>query len=144
GVVVRITTERGEITVETEDKSLELTVRKGGKIVRLHDTRTGQTWNLDTENCQLAVADEPGGLSIALPEREPLILHRQDGGKVTVRWGPVNQPSPIATAPTAEELAQRENAADALKPDDMHASARTYVGGGDTKKAPQDLVAVLG
>src|SRR5262245_38946248 len=45
--------------------------------------------------------------------------------------------------PTAEELAQRPNAADALKHGDVPELERAYVGGGDPKKAPPELVAVL-
>src|SRR5262249_51943859 len=44
----------------------------------------------------------------------------------------------------AEELVHRPNAADALKPGDVSEAARAYVGGGDAKKAPPELVAVLG
>ncbi len=52
-------------------------------------------------------------------------------------------PEPISI-PDAAELAKRPNAADALKHEDVPEIARAYLGGGDPKKAPPELVAVLG
>jgi WD40 repeat protein len=47
-------------------------------------------------------------------------------------------------APTARERAERPNAADGREHEKVPAVARTYLGGGDPKRAPKDVVAVLG
>jgi serine/threonine protein kinase/WD40 repeat protein len=62
----------------------------------------------------------------------------------TIRFRVVIAPGPKVHVPTAEELAERPNAADALKPAEVPEVARAYVGSGDAKKAPPELVAVLG
>jgi WD40 repeat protein len=147
-VVLRLETGRGEIVVQTDDKGLELTVRKNGQIIRIRDPKSGQTWDVDTKRYQIADADQPDGLVIELPGRGTITLRRKGGGTVTVTTGPRGVPVAEAPArpkfPTAEELAQRPNAADALKHEDVSEAARAYAGGGDRRKAPPELVAVLG
>jgi WD40 repeat protein len=147
GIVLRLKTDRGEIVVQTDDKTLELTVRKNGEIIRIRDPHSRQTWDVDTKHYQIADADKPGGLVIKLSGRGTLTLHRQGGGTVTVTTGPkgvaVEKTGP-PRLPTTEELAGRPNAADILKPADVPEVARAYVGGGDPRKAPPELVAVLG
>src|SRR5262249_1943305 len=51
---------------------------------------------------------------------------------------------PVYAGPTAEELAQRPSAADALRHEGVPEIARAYIAGGDPKQAPPELVAVLG
>src|SRR5262249_61078724 len=77
GIVLRIQTERGEVVVQTDDKSLELTVRKGGRIVRIRDLKHQQSWDVDTKDYQIAVADQPGGLVIELPGHGTWTLRRK-------------------------------------------------------------------
>ncbi len=142
-VVVRVTTERGDIVITTHDKALELTVGKGGDIVRIHDPRSGQTWEVDTKKYRIAVANEPNGLVVELPGHAPTTLYRRNGELVAVIDFSGTKPQPMHL-PTAEELAQRENSLDSLKPEDVPESVRTYIGNGDPKKSPPELVAVLG
>ncbi len=147
-IAMRVTTDRGEIVVETDDKSLKLTVRKSGEIIRIRDPRTGQAWDVDTKNYQLAAADQPDGLAINLPGRGTLTLRRQGGGTVTVTTRPKEDiPPPIpepVRLPDAAELAKRPNAADALKPENVILEARTHIGDCDPTQVPAELVAVLG
>ncbi len=147
-IAMRVTTDRGEIVVETDDKSLKLTVRKSGEIIRIRDPRTGQAWDVDTKNYQLAAADQPDGLAIDLPGRGTLTLRRKGGGTVTLTTTPredIPPPIPEPTRlPDAAELAKRPNAADALKPEDVSLEARAYIGDGDPARVPPGLVAVLG
>ena len=149
-VVLKIVNSRGEtFVVQTDDDALELTIQKNGAIVRIRDTKTGQTWNLDTEKYRLALADAPDGLAIELEGKGTITLRREGGGKLTITTGvpkvagPPPEPQPVPL-PTAAELAKRPNAADALKHEDVSEIARAHVGGGDPKKAPPELVAVLG
>jgi WD40 repeat protein len=82
-------------------------------------------------------AFSPDGRYLACGNSEGVIslLRLSELGKV---------PELKVRAPTARELAERPNAADALKHEDVPETARAYVGGGDPKKAPPELVGVLG
>jgi WD40 repeat protein/tRNA A-37 threonylcarbamoyl transferase component Bud32 len=84
-----------------------------------------------------AAAFSPDGRYLACGNAEGVIslLRLSEQGKV---------PELQVRAPTARELAERPNPADALKPEDVPESARAHVAGGDAKKAPRELVAVLG
>jgi hypothetical protein len=86
--VYRIQTERGEIVLRTDDPHLEVVIRRSGRLVRIRDRKTGQVWALDTDNYRIGMADRPGGLTIALPDREPLTLVRGDKPILTVTRGP--------------------------------------------------------
>src|SRR5262249_22617356 len=95
-----------------------------------------------------ALADQPDGLAVELPGRGTITLRRKDGGTVAVTTEPkgvpvAEQPKGVRVVDPAE-LAKLPNAADALRPEDVPEVARVYVGGGDAKKAPGELVAVLG
>jgi WD40 repeat protein/tRNA A-37 threonylcarbamoyl transferase component Bud32 len=145
GLILRIPTERGDIVLETDDPSLELLVQRAGGIVHIRDAKSGKTLKMDTKGWRLDVDDWPGGLKVELPGRGTIKLHRQGGGKVTITTGPKGVvPAEPPRLPTAAELAQRPNAADALKAEGVPEVARAYIGGGDPKKVPPELVAVLG
>jgi WD40 repeat protein len=149
GIILRIQTESGEVVVETEDKSLELIVREGGRIVRIRDPKNGDSWDVDTKDYRISAAAQPNGLTIELPRKGTITLRRRDGGTVTVTTRvkgialPSGQPA-RPKFPTAEELAQRPNAADGLKYEDVPELARAYLGGGDAKKSPKELVTLFG
>lgn len=83
GVVVRLITNRGEIIVQTDDDSLELTVKKG-RVIRIRDTKSGEAWDVDARNYQIARADAAEGLTMELPQRGTLTLRRRGGGRLTV------------------------------------------------------------
>jgi len=80
-VVFRIQTDRGEIVLQTDDPSIKIVIDKAGKVVRILDPGSGQRWELDTDKYEISRADEPKGLTIALPGKEPFILKR-DGKEV--------------------------------------------------------------
>jgi WD40 repeat protein/serine/threonine protein kinase len=148
-VILRVPTDKGEVVFTTDDDSLELTVRKGGEIVRIRDPNSGQTWDVDTKHYLITALDHPDGLIIELPERGVLALRKKDGGKVTVTTGPKVVLTPVAqptvvrqTDPAA--LAKLPNAADGLKRSAIPKDALTDIGGGDPENAPPELVAVLG
>src|SRR5262249_56015392 len=94
---------RGEMVLGTDEqagKALELTVRKGGDIVHIRDPKTGQIWEVDTGKYRIALAGEPEGLSIELPDRGTVTLKTGDGGKLAIisglrNWPDGRQPKPI-------------------------------------------------
>jgi hypothetical protein len=84
-----------------------------------------------------SAAFSPDGRYLACGNAEGVIslLRLSEQGKV---------PDLQARAPTARELAKRGNGADGLKHEEVPAVARAYIGGADARKAPSELVAVLG
>lgn len=94
-VVVTIRSRQGDVTIQTDDPSIEIVARPDGGVVLIRDTKTGQTWNLDTQNLNLGSADHADGLRIELDGRKPLILRRRDGRLVTIT-GPVPPTEPSA------------------------------------------------
>jgi WD40 repeat protein len=85
------------------------------------------------------------GIVLRIQAERGEVVVQSGGGTAAVTAGPkgVAAGGPVRI-PTAEELAWRPNAADRLKHEDVPEVARAYVGGGDPKKAPPELVAVLG
>jgi WD40 repeat protein len=148
-VILRVPTDKGEIVLTTDDESLELTAREGGKIVRIRDPHSGQTWDVDTKNYRISSLEHPDGLTIELPERGTITLKKKDGGKLTIVTGPKGiaaptDPPKIIQLTDPVELAKLPNAADVLKQSDIPELARAYIGRGDPKNIPPELVAVLG
>jgi WD40 repeat protein len=146
GVVVRVTNDRGDVTtVQSDDKSFELTVTKG-RIVSIRDLKTASTWNVDTENLRIADASRPEGLTIELPRKGKMTLRSRDGRIVTVSTEPneVAEPSKPVRVVDPVELAKHSNAADGLKQSDIPKDALVYLDGGDPASVPPELVAVLG
>jgi WD40 repeat protein len=147
GILLRLQTDRGEVVV-TADRSLELTVRRNGEVIRIRDPHSGQTWDVDAKKYQIAAADQPDGLAIELPGRGTITLRRKGDGAVTVTTGPKDVPVPgqpkVVRVTDPAKLAKRPNAADALKQSDIPKDALAYIGGGDPQNVPPELVAVLG
>jgi uncharacterized protein (TIGR03067 family) len=83
GIII-LQTSRGDMTFKIDDPDIELVVRNNGDLVVIRDTKTGQSWNVDTQNLNLVRADNPDGLRIALTGREPLVLRRRDGKLMTI------------------------------------------------------------
>jgi WD40 repeat protein len=155
-VILRIQTEKGELVIRTDDPNIEIITKKNGEIVRIRDSKTGQVWEVDTKNYRVASFDQPDGLTIDLPGRGVITFRRRDGTVavtvVTQEMLPhkpdqslIEQILELQSRTTdPAELAKCPNAADALKQSDIPELARAYIGRGDQKEIPQELVAVLG
>jgi WD40 repeat protein len=147
-VILRVLTDKGEIVIETNDPTLELVARQGGEIVRIRDPRSGQTLELDTRNLRLRDLEHPDGLALELSWRGK-VTFKSAGGTVTVTTGPpgaqaiVEQPKALRVVDPVE-LAKLPNAADGLKQADIAKDTLAYIGGGDPRNVPPELVAVLG
>jgi WD40 repeat protein/tRNA A-37 threonylcarbamoyl transferase component Bud32 len=133
-VVIRLRTPGGEVTVATDDPAIELTVRPGGGVVRIRDTKTGQSWDLDANRYTLARAEEPGGMVIELPGREPFRLRRKGGGVVTITRIESSKPATPRVRPVL----------DTYRREQLSPAALALYGLGDPAKAPAELVGVLG
>ena len=90
-VVVRIPTDQGDVTVETDDPNIDLVVQKGGKLVRIVDPQSKQTWELDPQKYQLGMADQPDGLTVALDGRQAITLKRKGEKLVAISRAPATE-----------------------------------------------------
>jgi tRNA A-37 threonylcarbamoyl transferase component Bud32 len=102
-VVIRINTPSSEVTIETDDPNVELVVTKGGKLVRIVDPQSKQTWELDPEKFTLGMADQPDGLTIELDDKKPFTLKRKGEKLVTVAR---EQKGPAGKPPAAEGVGE--------------------------------------
>jgi tRNA A-37 threonylcarbamoyl transferase component Bud32 len=93
-VVFRIQRDRDEVVLETDDPEVEVVIKRGGDLVRIVDPKSKQTWELDTRKFRLGMADQPDGLKIDLPGKEPFLLRRGDKGVLTI----TRQPAEAARA----------------------------------------------
>jgi serine/threonine protein kinase len=109
----RVQTDSGEITLQTDDPDVEVVMKRGGQLVRIIDPKSKQTWELDTTTYQIGTADEPDGLKIELPRKEPFVLKRGNTGILRVTRAPkiaVNPNEPKErplTAPKTLEVVRR-------------------------------------
>jgi tRNA A-37 threonylcarbamoyl transferase component Bud32 len=97
-VVHLIRRDRQEITIETNDPSIEVVIRRNGELVRIVDTKTNKAWKLDAK--KLRLTPDGSDLSIDLPGMGPLVIRRKGEVAAVVRLAPV----PAATTerpPTA-------------------------------------------
>jgi hypothetical protein len=72
-----------EKTLPTDDPSVALVVR-GRRVVRVLDPQTAHSWDVENRHYWLDIAEQPDGLTIDLPEREPVNVHLAGDGKLTV------------------------------------------------------------
>jgi uncharacterized protein (TIGR03067 family) len=76
-VLFRIQRDNQEIVITTDDPDVEVVMKRNGELIRIHDTKTGQTWELDAVKNKIGLADQPDGLRLDLPQTEPIILRRK-------------------------------------------------------------------
>jgi WD40 repeat protein/serine/threonine protein kinase len=127
GVVVKVKLDGGrEVVVRTDDPDIELVVKGGGSIVRIRDNKSGKTWDLDAGAYTLGMADDAGGLRIALPDGVAFVLERRGKAVLSIQ----------RLAPAVP--------ADGLKQKDIPQAALAWPGGGDPGQAPLELVGILG
>jgi serine/threonine protein kinase len=95
-VILIIKTSRGQITIQTDDPSIELVARRNGDLVLIRDLKGGKTWDLDTKNLNIGQADSPDGLRVSLDGQSPVLLKHRDGKVVVTIDGPAGNAGQIA------------------------------------------------
>ena len=90
------------VTVETDDPDIEVVMRKNGELIRVVDTKTKKTWELDAKNMRLAA--DGAELTVDLTDKGPLVLRRNGAAVVTIRRGPVAAPATPAGSADVVEL----------------------------------------
>jgi hypothetical protein len=63
-VVYRIQTDKGELVITTGSDDVEVIVKRGGKVVRIFDTKTDKSITLDSGTYDLEVRGAPAGLKL--------------------------------------------------------------------------------
>ena len=87
GLHITVPTDHGDVTIETDDPNIEVVATKGGKLIRIVDPQSKQTWELDPEKYELRMADQPDGLVIELDGKGPFVLKRRGEKLVTIARG---------------------------------------------------------
>jgi hypothetical protein len=104
GAVYRITTDKGELFIETDDEDVEVVVRKKGKEVKIIDTKTGKSITLDSGEYDLGLKEGQEGLKIS-PEK--IVLKRGKSALATITGGQCGQC--VAREATREKAAGRRD-----------------------------------
>jgi hypothetical protein len=63
--VYRIATDNGELVIQTDNDDVEVVVSKGGRVVKIIDTKTGKHVTLNSGDYELALKDGQEGLKIS-------------------------------------------------------------------------------
>jgi WD40 repeat protein/serine/threonine protein kinase len=111
--------------------------------------RTLRLWDLSTSPPRtLAIKSCPGAWQVPFTPQGRYLITPFDNGMIAILRVPAPPPpyapGPPVKLPDSAELAKRPSPADALKREDIPADLLARAGGGDPKKAPPELVAVLG
>jgi hypothetical protein len=91
GITYRIATDKGELVIETDDPSIEVVVKQGGKLVTILDPKTSKTLVLNSGRYELKLDGERDGLRLST---ETFTLKRGDKAIVTVRRVDSDSPRP--------------------------------------------------
>ena len=94
GAVYTVRTGNEVVTIETDDPDIEVVMRKNGELIRVVDTKTKKTWELDAKNMRLAA--DGAELTVDLPDKGPLVLRRNGAAVVTIRRGPAAAPAGVS------------------------------------------------
>jgi tRNA A-37 threonylcarbamoyl transferase component Bud32 len=65
GAVYRITTDKGELIIRTDDPNIEVTIRQGGQLVSIMDLKSRQTLTLRSGEYELGLPDQATGLKLS-------------------------------------------------------------------------------
>ena len=102
--VIRIATDQGEISIETEDPNIQVEILKDGKLVRVVDTKTDQSFSIRSGNYEFRAAPAAGsetGVTFDVTPKQ-LVMNRgqQQIVKVTKNLaGQATQPQHTETSP---------------------------------------------
>jgi serine/threonine protein kinase len=95
--VYRIATDNGKLVIETDNDDVEVVVSKGGKVVKIIDTKSGNHITLNSGDYELALKDGQAGLRIS-PDK--MTLKRGETVLATITRGGKNG-DPVAARPPA-------------------------------------------
>ena len=79
-VVYKVQRDDEEVVISTEEPDIEVVMLRNGELVRLRDPQSGRTWEFDAATNQRGLVDQPDGLTVSVPGREPFVLRRVGRG----------------------------------------------------------------
>jgi WD40 repeat protein len=97
--VYRIATDNGELIIETDNDDVEVVVSKGGKVVKLIDTKSGKHFTLDSGEYELALKGDADGLVLS---RDKMTLKRGDTVLAKISRRNPHEPKPNPGEPVTE------------------------------------------
>jgi len=125
-VIFKIERDNQIVQVEVDDPDIEVVMKRKGEIVLIRDAKTNQTWEFDTIKNQIGMVDQPEGLKLGLPDKEPFVLRRKGERVFTVKrldtWASMLDSSRAAKMEDATRAAEAW-----LKLYDAGALAQTWV-----------------
>ena len=106
--IIRIATDQGEISIETEDPDVQVEILKDGKLVRVVDTKTDQSFSIRSGNYEFRAAPASGsetGVTFDVTPKQ-LVMNRgqQQIVKVTKNLAGQDAQSQHAETSSAEDL----------------------------------------
>jgi WD40 repeat protein/serine/threonine protein kinase len=143
--VLRVATNQGELVIETDDPNIEVTVKEG--TATIHDRTTQRRFDLKAgKDYEIEVIEGPEGVRLFTKK---FTLTRGGRVVVNVRLEMAEAPRPAepgrgSGGPARVEPVQVAGPADALRREQIPPAELAEADGGDPKKAPAELVAVLG
>ncbi len=78
--IIRIATNQGELVIESADKDVEVQILQDGKVVRVLDTKTKNSFNIESGDYQIKATGEGNSFEVT-----PESLKMKRGGKQIVR-----------------------------------------------------------
>ena len=114
GVIYRISTDKGELVIETEDPNIDVVVKQGGKQVTIIDTETKNRVELKAGNYELELSSGKPGAALQL-STDSFTLKRGDKTVVSVRRiRPAK--TPISVPRSTDTIAERTDQKAAVDP----------------------------
>jgi anti-sigma factor RsiW len=108
--IIRIATDQGEIVIETDDPNVQVEVLKDGKLVRVLDTKTDQSFNIKSGNYEFRASPATAGASDVSFAVTPRRLVMSRGNKQIVKVSKTSAAADANSSTTnAPTTAQRSN-----------------------------------
>src|SRR5262249_43936191 len=104
-VVIHVTTDNGELVIETEDPSIQVVVKQGGKVVTVIDPKTNQRVKLSTGTYDMALNKDAKNVQL-VPNAVVLKRGEQEVVRVKRIPPPPAKPRPITPAPVPESVGE--------------------------------------
>jgi WD40 repeat protein len=107
GIVLKIQTGKGELLIESADDDVTVEIKQGGKVVTIHDTKTGHKLELGPGEYEITLKDGPPNLTL-VPSQFTLRRGDKEIAKVTRVAPPPGAPAEAAEGELVFEAAGAE------------------------------------
>ena len=132
-ITYRITTDKGELVIKTEDPDIEVVVKQGGKTVTIIDKQSKKQIELNSGSYELELQGEKPGLRLST---DKFTLKRGDKTVVTVSREPATK-SPPNEKPPAEPAADKGEVSTVLRDSETKSPSNAKPPGGPPADTPR-------